>query len=363
MRINVTKSSLPDFKEYCDEIRPIWESFQLTNNGPIHKRFEAELEKYLDVKNAVAFVNGHSALEAAIQSFHFPEGSEIITTPFTFVSTVNAIVRNHLTPVFCDIKDSDFTIDPEKIESLITSKTVAILGVHVYGNVCDINAIGKIAKKYSLVVIYDAAHAFGVKYKGKGIGAYGDISMFSFHATKVFNSIEGGCLTFNNDTYKRKLKDIKNFGIDETGNCYEIGGNAKMNEFQAAMGVCNLRHISEYIEKRRVVFERYLSKLDNVKGIYICKKDIVSTSNYSYFPVIFNNYKYSRDEVYKKLAMKNIFAREYFFPVINEMKAYLEYDCGNTPKASFYSKHVLCLPLYSDLNLKDVDEICRIILE
>ena len=213
MKINVTKSSMPPYSEYCEEIKDIWESRWLTNHGKKIVELESKLKEYLGVPNIVMYTNGHLALEAAISYFNFPKGSEIITTPFTFVSTTNSIIRSGMIPVFCDINEKDYTIDVTKIETLITEKTVAIMPVHVYGNICDVEAIERIAKKHHLKVIYDAAHAFGVRYKGRGIASYGDISMFSFHATKVFNTIEGGCLSFNNKHYKQTIEDAKNFGI------------------------------------------------------------------------------------------------------------------------------------------------------
>ena len=363
MKINVTRSSLPLFEEYCDEIKDIWESRWLTNNGPKHSKLEGLLSKYLGVNKTTLFVNGHLALEAAIALFNFPKGSEIITTPFTFVSTTNAIARNGLMPVFCDINSDDFTIDCSKIESLITSKTVAILAVHVYGNVCDVEAIDKIAKKYKLKVIYDAAHAFGVKLQNIGIANYGDISMFSFHATKVFNTIEGGALCYKEDSFENKLNIMKNFGFDDEESCVYIGGNAKMNEFQAAMGICNLKHISEWISKRKLIVEHYINRLSNVNGIYICCPQNNVCSNYAYFPVVFDGYKYSRDEIKKRLAQNNIGARKYFYPATNEFECYKKSGRCETPVAKYFSERVLSLPLYDELTIEEVDDICDIILK
>lgn len=363
MKINVTKSSLPSFEEYCEEIRDLWDSHWITNNGAKHITLEKKISEYLDVENSILYTNGHLALEAAIAVFNFPKGSEIITTPFTFVSTTNAIVRNGLVPVFCDINDKDYTLDASKIEKLITNKTVAIVPVHVYGNVCNVEEIGKIAKKHGLKVIYDAAHAFGVKYKEKGIANFGDISMFSFHATKVFNTIEGGCVCFNDYNFVRTLNDNKNFGIRDEEHCLYIGGNAKMNEFQAAMGLCNLRHINENIKKRESLVKRYCEKLSGIAGIKLCspQKDVVS--NYSYMPVIFDGYKYSRDEVKQRLADHDIGARKYFYPLTNELDCYKNFNKGDTPVAKHISETILTLPLYPDLSVEDVDMICDIILK
>ncbi len=363
MRINVTKSSLPPYEEYQEEIKDIWESAWLTNMGAKHKKLEAGLEQYFNVPFVSLFTNGHLALEAAIALYNFPRGSEVITTPFSFVSTSNAIIRNGLTPVFCDIKENDYTIDPEKIESLITKQTVAIVAVHVYGHPCDIEKIESIAKKYNLKVIYDAAHAFGVSYKGKSIANYGDLSMFSFHATKVFNTIEGGCVCYSDETYKQFFNDTKNFGIHDEDTCLYFGGNAKMSEFQAAMGICNLRHINEYISKRKIIYERYLLRLSNINGITLPKLPSKLDYNYSYIPVVFDGYKMSRDQVKQKLAEHDIGARKYFYPLINELKCYKEANFkGDTPIAKRISENILTLPLYPDLNINDVDLICDIIL-
>lgn len=364
MKINVTKSSMPPFDEYCEEIKDIWESAWLTNMGPKHQKFEESLCKYLDVKNASVFTNGHLALEGAISLFGFKKGSEVITTPFTFVSTTNAIVRNGLVPVFCDIKKDDYTIDPKKIEELITDKTVAIVAVHVYGHVCDVDAIDKIARKHGLKVIYDAAHAFGVKYKGIAIGNFGDVSMFSFHATKVFNTIEGGALTYNDSSFKNKIYGIRNFGIQENGDCVSFSGNSKMSEFQAAMGLCNLRHIDGFIAKRKVIYERYMKLLSGIPGIVLPKLDCDIAYNYSYFPVLFDGYKHSRDEIAEMLAQQDIFARKYFYPSIEQFTCYKSADFrGKTPISDSVSNKILSLPLYSDLRIEDVDKICKIIVD
>ena len=236
----VTRSSMPSFKEYCEEINEIWDSHWLTNMGVKHKKLQKELENYLGIPHVALYTNGHLALENAIAALNLPKGGEVITTPFTFASTTHAIVRNGLVPVFCDIKEDDYTIDTNKMENLITDNTVAIIPVHVYGNMCDVEEIDRIAKKYGLKVVYDAAHAFAVKYKGKSSASFGDASMFSFHATKVFNTIEGGCICFKNDGWVQLLNDMKNFGIHGPESVQFVGGNAKMNEFQAAMGICNL---------------------------------------------------------------------------------------------------------------------------
>lgn len=361
-KIMVTKSSLPEFDEYVEEIKSIWQTHWLTNMGDKHKELEERLKDYLCVNNINLFVNGHMALESIIAAYQL-EG-EVITTPFTFASTTHAIVRNGLKPVFCDINNEDYTINTDKIESLITDKTCAIIPVHVYGNVCDVKKIQKIAKKYNLKVIYDAAHTFGTKVNGKGIGSFGDASIFSFHATKVFNTIEGGAVTYNDDNLYKVLNDIKNFGITGPEDVDYVGGNAKMNEFQAAMGLCNLRHIDSEIHKRKKVYDRYIERLVNIEGIKLCRIRKNVTSNYSYMPVLFDGYTYDRNQVFDKLEENNIIARKYFYPLTNEFECYKDmFDVGYTPVAKYVSERILCLPLYADLSLNDVDRICDIILE
>jgi dTDP-4-amino-4,6-dideoxygalactose transaminase len=287
---------------------------------------------------------------------------EIITTPFTFASTTHAIVRNRLKPVFCDINPKNYTLDVEKIEDLITEKTSAILPVHVYGNICDVDRIEKIAKKHNLKVIYDAAHTFGVTVNGRGIGSYGDASMFSFHATKVFNTIEGGAVTYNDFSLHRILDDLKNFGISDQNTVHYVGGNAKMNEFQAAMGICNLRHVDDEIMKRKKVVERYVKNLENIPGIKLSFTQPGVESNYAYFPVVFDDYTLTRDEVFEKLKEHDIIARKYFHPLTSSFECYSHlYDIEETPVAKFIAERVLTLPLYADLALEDVDRICTII--
>lgn len=361
MKINVTKATLPSYKEYCEEIKPIWESHWLTNNGVKHFELTEKLSKFLEIENVVLYTNGHLALEAAIALFDFPKGSEIITTPFTFISTSNAIVRNGLIPRFCDIDEEDFTINCDEIEKLINEKTVAILPVHVYGNVCDIKRIEQIASKYNLKVIYDAAHAFGVRFKGESVASFGDVSMFSFHATKVFNTIEGGALCFKNERYTQIFNDMKNFGIRNEEESLFIGGNAKMSEFQACMGLCNLRHIDENIRKRKKVFDKYIACLKGIDGIKLPKIQKDVTSNYAYFPVVFDGYKYSRDQVKAFLEKFEIGARKYFYPIVSDLKCYENFDKGETPVARRISKTVLTLPLYPELRFKDVVRITNII--
>jgi len=362
-RINVTRSSMPSFEEYCEAIKPIFESRHLTNMGPVHNELEKRLCEYLGCENISLFTNGHLALEAALKAMDLK--GEVITTPFTFASTTHAIVRCGLKPVFCDVEPNTYTMDASKIETLITENTSAILPVHVYGSVCDVEAIEKIAGKYGLKVIYDAAHAFGVEINGRPVASYGDASMFSFHATKVFNTIEGGCLVFKDATLAQKLQYQKNFGTKAADVYAEIGGNAKMNEFQAAMGICNLRYVDGEILKRKAAVERYAERLSGIDGIKIWSGQENVKCNYAYFPVVFDKSVFgkSRDEVSDALNRNNIFARKYFYPLITDFDCYSsEYDSSQTPVAKNVSDNVLTLPLYADLTVEDVDMICDIIL-
>lgn len=361
--ILVTKSSMPDFEEYIEEIRELWESHWLTNKGEKHTVFQNLLTNYFN-RNVSLVVNGHCALEVAIQSLQLK--GEVITTPFTFVSTTHAIVRNGLKPVFCDIDPITYTLDVTKMEELINENTSAIIPVHVYGNVCNIEEIEAIAKKYNLKVIYDAAHAFGVKYKGKSIAEYGDASMFSFHATKVFNTIEGGAVCYSDSEIGNQIERLINFGIQDEVLIDGIGTNAKMNEFQAAMGICNLRHVEEEIRKRGLLVEEYRELLSGIDGIQlnIVQEDV--TSNYAYFPIIIHEEMFgaTRDDVYEWLKSKNIFARRYFFPIISKLECYKGmYEKYETPVAVKISERVLTLPLYADLDINIVKYICNIILK
>lgn len=365
-KILVTQSSMPTIEEYTEEIKSIFETKWLTNMGEKHKELEEKLKEYLDVDNISLLVNGHSALYVGIHCLNLPEGGEVITTPFSFSSTTHAIVQNGLKPVFCDINEEDYTIDVDKIEKLITDKTVAIVPVHVYGHICDVEEIEKIAQKHNLKVIYDAAHAFGIKYKGTSIANYGDMSMFSFHATKVFNTIEGGALVYKDKSLEPKIYNFKNFGIVDQEHVVEVGINAKMNEFCAAMGLCNLHHIDNEISKREKVYNEYMRRLNGIDGIKVNEVQKDTISNYAYFPVVFDEKVYgkSRDKVYEMLAKEDIFARKYFYPLINDYDCYKnQYSSEDTPIAKKISDRVLTLPMYADLSLKDVNRICDIILK
>lgn len=289
-KILVTKSSMPSLEEYVEEIKELWDTHWLTNMGVKHQELQKKLKEYLEVPEIDLVTNGHMALELTLQALNLD--GEVITTPFTFASTTHAILRNRLEPVFCDINPEDYTIDVNKIEALITDRTCAIVPVHVYGNICNIEEIDRISKKYGLKVVYDAAHTFGEKYKGIGVGNFGDASCFSFHATKVFNTIEGGAVCYKDPELGEKIYNLKNFGIRSTERVESIGANAKMNEFQAAMGLCNLRHIETEIDKRRRIVNCYREHLGNVEGLKLnmIQKDVVS--NYAYFPVVIDEKKF-----------------------------------------------------------------------
>lgn len=363
-KILVTRSSMPSMEEYIEEIRSIWDSHWLTNMGEKHKALQAELQKHMGVPAVELLTNGHMALELSLQAMNLQ--GEVITTPFTFASTTHAIVRNGLEPVFCDIDPETYTMDVTQIERLITDRTCAILPVHVYGNICNIEEIERIAHKYGLKVLYDAAHTFGETYKGQGIGNFGDASCFSFHATKVFNTIEGGAVCYRDPDMGRRLYELKNFGIHGPEEVDAVGANAKMNEFCAAMGLCNLRHVDEEIAKRRAVVERYREHLEGVDGLRLNVQQPEVRSNYAYFPVVFdeNLFGASRNEVMDALAQNGIGARKYFYPLTNTFECFHgKYDVDATPVALHVAKRVLTLPLYADLSMEDVDRICKIVLE
>ncbi|NFH91439.1 DegT/DnrJ/EryC1/StrS family aminotransferase [Clostridium botulinum] len=361
-KIQVTRSSMPNIDEYIEEIKEIWNNRWLTNMGPKYQKLQKDLINYLNVDNIDMFSNGHLSLEAAISVLGLK--GEVITTPFTFASTTQAIVHCGLTPVFCDIDPITYTIDVNKIEALINEKTSAIIPVHVYGNVCNYKKIDEIAKKYNLKVIYDAAHAFGVTVDGIPVGNLGDISMFSFHATKVFHTVEGGALTYSDSALAKEFASWRQFGMYGKEDAEKIGTNAKLTEFHAAMGICNLRHIDEEIAKRKLAVERYYENLSGINGIILNKEQKGIKYNYAYMPVIFDkeNFGFSRDEIAEKLANKEIFARKYFYPLTSQFSAYKDkFKIQRTPIAEEISNKVLTLPLYADLSINDVDFICKII--
>lgn len=362
-KVYVTKSSMPSMDEYIDEIKSLWDTRWLTNMGEKHKKFQEQLKDYLNVEYVELLTNGHMALELVLQAMNLQ--GEVITTPFTFASTTHSIVRNGLKPVFCDIDPITYTLDVEKIEGLITDYTCAIMPVHVYGNICNVEEIEKIANKYGLKVIYDAAHAFGERYKGQGIGNFGDASCFSFHATKVFHSIEGGAVTHHSNELADRLYDLKNFGIHGPEEVSGVGANAKMNEFCAAMGICNLRHINDEIEKRGIIYNRYIERFENINGIQLNYIPKEVEPNYAYFPIVIEEKEFgsTRENVFEELRKNDIFARKYFYPLTNTFSCFHnEYDVMKTPIALHISKRVLTLPIYSELSIKDVDRICDVVI-
>lgn len=361
--ILVTRASLPPFEEYEALIRKLWDSRWLTNMGPYHEELREKLKAFLAVEGIELFVNGHIGLEMVLQAFELH--GEVITTPFTFASTTHAIVRNGLTPVMCDVKDSDGTLDPACLEALITKNTTAIVPVHVYGHVCDDAAIEAIAKQHGLRVIYDAAHAFGEEVCGEGVGALGDASMFSFHATKVFNTIEGGAVTWakpDSAFLAERLYQLKNFGILGKECVAWVGGNGKMNEFAAAMGLCNLRHVADWIAARKEIYQRYEANLKGLSGVRLLKKRPDVSYNYAYMPVVIAGGRAKRDAVYEYLCGEGIYPRKYFYPCVNAYDCYRGLlDEDQTPVAKALADGVLTLPIYPELKLTEVDEICTLL--
>ena len=363
MSILVTRSAMPPMEEYIAEIRDLWQSRWLTNMGDKHQALEAALRDFFGAQNIELFTNGHLALELSLQALDL--SGEVITTPFTFASTTHAIVRNGLEPVFCDIDPQDYTMDVTKLERLVTDRTSAIMPVHVYGNVCRVEEIERVARRYGLKVIYDAAHSFGVRYRGKSTALFGDVSCFSFHATKVFHTIEGGAACFHDRELGEKLSRLKNFGIRNAECVDGVGANAKMNEFCAAMGLCNLHHVNDDIARRKAVAERYRERLEGVCGVQLNPVQENVTPNYAYFPVVFHEQEFgsTRNEVFDALQRADIYSRKYFYPLTNTFACFHgKYDVEQTPVARHIANRVLTLPIYPELEEADVDRICDVIL-
>ncbi len=361
--IFVTRSAMPPYKEFAEAIKPLWDSRWLTNMGCYHKQLEDQLKDYLKVPGLSLLVNGHMALELAIQAFQFPSGAEVITTPFTFISTTHAIVRNNLQPVFCDVKRTDGTMDESMIEDLITERTVAIVPVHVYGNVCNVDAIQKLADRYGLKVIYDAAHAFGLEDQDRGIGSYGDASVFSFHATKVFHTIEGGAVAFSDPKLYDRLYTLKNFGIQGEELVTGIGANAKMNEFAAIMGLCNLKYLSRTFTERKKRYDFYKMQLKGIQGLRFFERKEGIENNYAYFPILVeDDYGITRDALSDCLRAEGIYARKYFYPLTSDQACFKnKYRKASLNQARTLSQKVLVLPLYEDLNMEQIEHITSII--
>jgi dTDP-4-amino-4,6-dideoxygalactose transaminase len=363
-KITVTQPFLPPLEEFTPYLKTIWDNKQVTNNGPYHKKLEDKLCEYLGVKHISLFANGTIALLVAIKALELK--GEIITTPFSFVATAHAIKWNEINPVFIDIEQSTCNINPKLIEGAITDKTTAILPVHVYGNPCNTEEIGRIANKNNLKIIYDAAHSFGVKVDGNSIFNYGDLSVLSFHATKVFNTFEGGAIVCHTAQMKKRIDDLKNFGFQNQILVEGIGINGKMNELQAAMGLLQLKYIDRAIQKRKEIAQIYRMELTRIDGVNFLAEYESRTDNYAYFPVFINEHEFgmSRDDLYEKLINHNIFCRQYFYPLIPDFSVYNQISSRVNQKLSVaesMSEKVLCLPIYPDLEFKDVTRIIEVL--
>jgi dTDP-4-amino-4,6-dideoxygalactose transaminase len=360
--IYVTQPDLPPFEEFTSYLQEIWESKILTNNGPFHQELEKKLCEYLGVKYISLFSNGMLALITALQALKIT--GEVITTPFSFVATTHALWWNGIKPVFSDIEPVTFNLDPDKIEAAITPKTTAILPVHVYGNPCDVIKIQDIADRYGLKIIYDAAHAFGVKQNGTSIANFGDLSILSFHATKVFNTFEGGAIICHDEQMKKHIDHLKNFGIINETTVVAPGINSKMNEFQSALGILQLKYVEKAIAKRKQIANMYREAFKNISGFTLFSESLNVQHNYAYFPLLIDAKKFgrTRDEVYSGFRKHNIFCRRYFYPLISQFPTYRSLDSsqpGKMPIAERITEEVLCLPIYPDLDLSDVDFIIR----
>ncbi|MBN2610912.1 MAG: DegT/DnrJ/EryC1/StrS family aminotransferase [Bacteroidales bacterium] len=364
--VYVTQPSMPPLEEFTEYLKLIWESKQLTNNGRFHQELEKELCNYLGVKFISLFSNGTLALITALQSLRVT--GEVITTPFSFVATTHALWWNGIKPVFADIEPEFYNLNPDKIEAAITPQTTAILPVHVYGNPCNVDKIQKIADTYGLKIIYDACHAFGVKSNNNSIMNFGDLSVLSFHATKVYTTIEGGAIVCHDEITKKRIDFLKNFGFAGETTVVAPGINAKMNEVQAAFGLLQLKYVDTYIEKRKDIARIYREELKDVKGIKILHDIEGVRHNYSYFPILvdINKYGISRDELYAILKKENIYTRRYFYPLISEFPSYKGLSSAaqsNLPVAEMVAQQVLCLPIFPDLELNYVNKICSLLKE
>ncbi|MCX6232348.1 MAG: DegT/DnrJ/EryC1/StrS family aminotransferase [Bacteroidetes bacterium] len=363
-KIYVTQPALPPLDEFTEYLKQIWENKILTNNGPFHQQFEKELADYLGVNYISLFSNGTLALITALQALNIT--GEVITTPFSFVATTHSLWWNNIKPVFSDIESDYFNLDPDKVEAAITPQTTAIMPVHVYGNPCKLERFQKIADTYGLKLIYDAAHAFGVKINGNSILNYGDLSILSFHATKVFNTIEGGAIISPDKKTKERIDYLKNFGFADEITVIAPGINAKMNEVQAAYGLLQLKYIDENIAKRKSISELYRNQLTNIPGIRILNDMIGVNHSYSYFPIFIDEQIYGRkrDELYEELRKHNIYGRRYFYPLISQFPTYRGLQSAkpeNLPIATKISEQVICLPIYPLLSKDDQLQILNII--
>jgi dTDP-4-amino-4,6-dideoxygalactose transaminase len=361
--IYVTQPFLPPLEEFQPYLEQIWQSKWLTNGGPFHQELEKKLADHFGVDHLALFANGTLALVTALQALRIT--GEVITTPFSFVATAHSLLWNGIKPVFVDIHPEAFNLDPEKIEAAITPQTTAIMPVHVYGKPCDVEKIQRIADTYGLKVIYDAAHAFGVSYKGESLFKHGDLSALSFHATKVFNTFEGGAIVCPDAKTKSRIDDLKNFGYHGEVTVVAPGINAKMNELQAAFGLLQLKHIDKAIDRRREIDVQYREQLSSVKGISCAALPANTTYNYAYFPILIEKeYPLSRDELNDKLRQYGIFPRRYFYPLISEFPMYRSLPSAaqsNLPIAKKVAEQVLCLPIYPALESESITKIISII--
>jgi dTDP-4-amino-4,6-dideoxygalactose transaminase len=363
-KIVVSKPALPSLFSYLGMITPLWKSRHITNGGVVHNLLEEKLRAFLNVNSLSLFTNGHVALETAIEVLDLK--GEVITTPFTFASTTQAILNKGLKPIFCDIKREDFTIDVDKIRSLITERTSAIIPVHVFGSICEVDKIQEIANEFNLKVIYDAAHAFGTLLDGKPISIYGDIVMYSFHATKVFHTVEGGALAYQSNELKSKITSLRNFGITPSGDILPYGTNGKMSEFHASIGLLNLQNLTSEISKRRriaSIYDRHLSKL---VGIETLKNNPRVDSNFSYYAILVDSDNKSRDELYDFMHSKGIIVKKYFYPLTSEISDQLPLlyqSQHHLPVATNIVKRTLLLPIYGSLKRKELMYVIKCIKE
>jgi dTDP-4-amino-4,6-dideoxygalactose transaminase len=361
--IYVTQPHLPPLEEFVPYLQQIWDTKMLTNSGPFHYQLEQRLCEYLDVEHLALFTNGTVALVTALQALRI--AGEVITTPYSFVATAHSLLWNGIKPVFVDIDPDTFNLDPDKIEAAITPHTTAILPVHCYGRPCDVDAIQRIAENYNLRVIYDAAHAFGVRRDGGSLLKYGDLSVLSFHATKVFNTFEGGAIVCHDARTKLHIDHLKNFGFVDEVTIVAPGINGKMSEFNAALGLLQLRHIDHAIARRREIDAAYRERLGDVKGIRCVQNAGEKIPNFAYFPILVEaDYPISRDALYQKLRDHDIYARRYFFPLISEHPMYRGLPSAhpdNLPVAMETSRRILCLPIYPALETAQVETITRLI--
>jgi dTDP-4-amino-4,6-dideoxygalactose transaminase len=361
--IYVTQPFLPPLKEFIPHLEQIWNSKIITNNGPFHQQLEKALCDYLGVKYVSLFANGTIALITALKTLGIT--GEVITTPYSYVATAHSLLWNHIKPVFVDIAPESLNLDPTKIEASISDKTTAILPVHCYGRPCDVLAIQKIADRYKLKIIYDSAHAFGVRDKEGSILRHGDLSVLSFHATKVFNTFEGGAIICHDEKTKQDIDRLKNFGFNDEITVVSAGINGKMSEFNAALGILQLKYVDTVIALRKKIDLTYRAKLSNIRGISCLKYPQGLDFNYTYFPIFVEaDYPISRDELYYKLKEENIYSRRYFYPLISDFNMYKEIPSekkAQIPTATSACQQVLCLPIYPDLSIEQINLITKVI--